>query len=40
MILGAKKLALGVMAKLIEFVYSIFYAITGVLFTHTHTHTQ
>jgi len=40
MMIGAKKLALGVMTKVIEFMYSIFKAVTGVLYTHTHTHTQ
>ncbi|NPA35203.1 MAG: hypothetical protein GXO48_09780 [Chlorobi bacterium] len=40
MIVGAKKLALGVLTKVIEFMYSIFKAVTGVLLTHTHTHTH
>jgi len=39
MMIGAKKLALGVLTKVIEFMYSIFNTIVGVLFTHTHTHT-
>jgi len=39
MMIGAKKLALGVTTKVIEFMYSIFKALTEVLYTHTHTHT-
>ncbi len=40
MIVGVKKLALGVMTKVIEFMYSIFNTIVRVLFTHTHTVNQ
>jgi len=39
MIIGAKKLALGVMTKMMEFIYNMFKAVTEVLLTHTHTHT-